>query len=247
MDKLLIRGGGRLDGEVRIAGAKNAALPILAGTPAGRGPGAPFQRAPPARHHHHSGIAGPHGGGLHPGRAHGRPVRRQPRQAVFCTLRAGAYHARLHPGAGAPLWPASARPMSPCREAVPLAPGRSICISMGCGPWAPISVSSRAISGPGPSGCMAPHLILELVTVTGTENLMMAAGPGPGRDPDRECRPGARGRGPGGFPDRHGGAHRGAPWYRSHPHPGRGPPGWAPVTASCRIASRRAPSWWRRP
>jgi UDP-N-acetylglucosamine 1-carboxyvinyltransferase len=32
MDKLLIRGGGRLDGEVRIAGAKNAALPILAGT-----------------------------------------------------------------------------------------------------------------------------------------------------------------------------------------------------------------------
>jgi UDP-N-acetylglucosamine 1-carboxyvinyltransferase len=32
MDKLLIRGGERLDGEVRIAGAKNAALPILAGT-----------------------------------------------------------------------------------------------------------------------------------------------------------------------------------------------------------------------
>jgi len=32
MDKLLITGGRRLDGEVRIAGAKNAALPILAGT-----------------------------------------------------------------------------------------------------------------------------------------------------------------------------------------------------------------------
>ena len=32
MDKLLIRGGERLDGEVHIAGAKNAALPILAGT-----------------------------------------------------------------------------------------------------------------------------------------------------------------------------------------------------------------------
>jgi len=32
MDKLLIRGGQRLDGEVRIAGAKNAALPILAAT-----------------------------------------------------------------------------------------------------------------------------------------------------------------------------------------------------------------------
>lgn len=32
MDKLLISGGIRLNGEVRIAGAKNAALPILAGT-----------------------------------------------------------------------------------------------------------------------------------------------------------------------------------------------------------------------
>ncbi len=32
MDKLLIRGGARLEGEVTISGAKNAALPILAGT-----------------------------------------------------------------------------------------------------------------------------------------------------------------------------------------------------------------------
>jgi len=32
LDKLLITGGGKLDGEVRISGAKNAALPILAAT-----------------------------------------------------------------------------------------------------------------------------------------------------------------------------------------------------------------------
>lgn len=32
MDKLLIKGGVRLDGEIRIAGAKNSALPILAAT-----------------------------------------------------------------------------------------------------------------------------------------------------------------------------------------------------------------------
>ncbi len=32
MDKLLIAGGARLDGEIRASGAKNAALPILAGT-----------------------------------------------------------------------------------------------------------------------------------------------------------------------------------------------------------------------
>ena len=38
MDKLLIQGGERLTGEVRIAGAKNAALPILAGTLLAEGP-----------------------------------------------------------------------------------------------------------------------------------------------------------------------------------------------------------------
>ncbi len=38
MDKLIITGGFRLDGEVRIAGAKNAALPILAATLLADGP-----------------------------------------------------------------------------------------------------------------------------------------------------------------------------------------------------------------
>lgn len=32
MDKLIITGGARLSGELRISGAKNAALPILAAT-----------------------------------------------------------------------------------------------------------------------------------------------------------------------------------------------------------------------
>ena len=32
MDKLIITGGNRLDGEIRISGAKNSALPILAAT-----------------------------------------------------------------------------------------------------------------------------------------------------------------------------------------------------------------------
>ena len=32
MDKLIITGGQRLDGDIRISGAKNAALPILAAT-----------------------------------------------------------------------------------------------------------------------------------------------------------------------------------------------------------------------
>jgi UDP-N-acetylglucosamine 1-carboxyvinyltransferase len=32
MDKLIITGGATLDGEIRISGAKNAALPILMGS-----------------------------------------------------------------------------------------------------------------------------------------------------------------------------------------------------------------------
>ncbi len=38
LNKLLIRGGTRLDGEIRISGAKNAVLPILAGTLLADGP-----------------------------------------------------------------------------------------------------------------------------------------------------------------------------------------------------------------
>ena len=36
MDKITIKGGARLKGEVRISGAKNAALPILASALLGR-------------------------------------------------------------------------------------------------------------------------------------------------------------------------------------------------------------------
>ena len=38
MDKLIITGGPRLDGEIRISGAKNAALPILSATLLADGP-----------------------------------------------------------------------------------------------------------------------------------------------------------------------------------------------------------------
>ncbi|OUS31705.1 UDP-N-acetylglucosamine 1-carboxyvinyltransferase [Gammaproteobacteria bacterium 45_16_T64] len=38
MDKLIITGGARLDGEIRISGAKNSALPVLAATLLSKGP-----------------------------------------------------------------------------------------------------------------------------------------------------------------------------------------------------------------
>ena len=61
VDKLQITGGIPLEGEVRISGAKNATLPILAGGAAGRRAGDDRQRAAPAGCHHHHRTARPHG------------------------------------------------------------------------------------------------------------------------------------------------------------------------------------------
>jgi len=48
MDKLIITGGARLDGEIRISGAKNSALPILAATLLWTGAAPSVNAAPPA-------------------------------------------------------------------------------------------------------------------------------------------------------------------------------------------------------
>ncbi|MCK7579446.1 MAG: hypothetical protein MZV65_29475 [Chromatiales bacterium] len=61
MDKLIVYGGTPLRGEIRISGAKNAALPVLAAALLADGPLDDRQRAAPARHHHHHGAAGAHG------------------------------------------------------------------------------------------------------------------------------------------------------------------------------------------
>ena len=53
MDKLQISGGARLDGEITISGAKNAALPILAATLLASDTVVSRQRPAPARRHHH--------------------------------------------------------------------------------------------------------------------------------------------------------------------------------------------------
>ena len=61
MDKLLINGGNRLNGDIAISGAKNAALPILCAGLLTAGDLELSQRAAPARCRHHAQIAGPDG------------------------------------------------------------------------------------------------------------------------------------------------------------------------------------------
>jgi len=47
MDKLLITGGHQLNGEIRISGSKNAALPILAATLLAETPCHTYKTSPP--------------------------------------------------------------------------------------------------------------------------------------------------------------------------------------------------------
>ena len=51
------------------------------------------------------------------------------------------------------------------------------------------------------------HLTLDMVTVTGTENLMMAGHPGRGDHHHRKCGPGAGGHGSGRLSERYGRTH----------------------------------------
>jgi UDP-N-acetylglucosamine 1-carboxyvinyltransferase len=61
MDKLLIRGGRQLHGEVRISGAKNAALPELCAALLTAEPVTLSQRAAPAGRGHHAQAHPQHG------------------------------------------------------------------------------------------------------------------------------------------------------------------------------------------
>ena len=124
VDKLQITGGVPLEGEVRISGAKNATLPILAGGAAGRRPGDHRQRAAPARRDHHDRAARPHGRDGHGRRAHAhRGRRRHASRECFApyelvkTMRASI----LVLGR---CWRASAAPTCRCRAAAPSARGR---------------------------------------------------------------------------------------------------------------------------
>jgi hypothetical protein len=63
VDKLVVKGGARLRGDVRVSGAKNAALPILASALLARGPRVP-QRPRSGRRAHHEAAAGRAGGGI---------------------------------------------------------------------------------------------------------------------------------------------------------------------------------------
>ena len=73
-------------------------------------------------------------------------------------------------------WRASARRACRCPAAARSARGRSTSTSRACRRWAPRSASSTATSSrSAPSGLKGARITTDMVTVTGTENLLMAA------------------------------------------------------------------------
>ena len=109
-----------------------------------------------------------------------------------------------------------------------------------CRRWARTSRSRTATSARARQRLHGARLVLDTVTVTGTENLMMAATLADGDDRHRERGARARGRGPREFPDRHGRADPG----RRHRQDRRSRASSvcaARATRCCPTASRAAP------
>ena len=210
MDKLLIRGGRRLHGEVTISGAKNAALPELC---------AALLTAEPVTLHNvprlqdvatmlkllrnmgvGSSATSEPGGVTHRRRRLDSPE--APYELVK-TMRARSW-------CWARCWRASARRRCRCPAAAPSARGRWTSTSRACRRWARRSASSTATSiAKAEARLKGARITTDMVTVTGTENLLMAADAGRRRDGARERRAGARNRRPGRDADRDGRADRG--------------------------------------
>jgi hypothetical protein len=135
MQKLSIQGGVPLSGEVRVAGAKNAALPILA---------ASLLTAAPVRITNVPQLndvgtmlklLGRMGVKVEARRA--RCARRAPGGRAVRALRPGEDDARIDPRARAAHARASARRACRCPAAAPSASGPWTCTSRACARWAP--------------------------------------------------------------------------------------------------------------
>ena len=128
MDRIRIRGGRPLSGEIEIGGAKNAALPLMAA-------GMLTEDRLVLSNVPRLADIQTMGGAAVPARHHGRAVgkdRRTPLagrtdQQHRGALRHRPQDARLRAWCWDRCWPASVRPGCPCPAAAPSAPAPSIC------------------------------------------------------------------------------------------------------------------------
>ena len=174
MDKLQIVGGKRLNGEITISGAKNAALPILC---AGLLTAGDLELSNvPRLHDVKTMLKLLAQTGLTVDQDDERVTLNGSRHRhAGSAVRTGEDHARLDPGARARCWRASAKPRCRCRAAARSARARSTSTSRACRRWAP---RSRIEGGYIYAKCKklkGARIRTDMITVTGTENLLMAA------------------------------------------------------------------------
>ena len=242
MDKIVVEGGARLRGEIAVSGAKNAALPLLASALLCDG-ASTFKNVPrlgdvltmgkllerlgcevTGRGKRTMTIAPPAGGGRAStawgrastaaggGRSSGRRRTFEAPYELVKTMRAGVLvlgpliarygRARVSMPGGCAI---GARPIDQHLKGLE-AMGAKVTLSHGY-----VECEARRLRG--------ARIVLDIPTVTGCENLMMAAVLAKGHTLHRERRARARDRGAGPGAGQDGRAHRG----RRHPgHRGRG-------------------------
>ena len=254
MDKLLIRGGRRLEGEVTISGAKNAALPELCAALLTAEPVTLQQRAAPAGREHDAEAAAQHG------RAGRAQRRRSPTRVTLDASRLTSPEApyelvKTMRASILVLGPLLARFGEATRVAARrlrdrLAAGRPA----HQGPAGDGRRRSRVehgyivAQGRRNGGLKGARITTDMVTVTGTENLLMAATLADGETVLENAAQEPEIADLAELLIAMGAQHRG-PRHQPHPHPGRRAAARRRRTASCPTASRPAPSCapWRPP
>ncbi len=194
MDKLQIRGGVPLEGEVKISGSKNATLPILAGRDSRVGAGGRRQRAAPQGRDHHDPAAS---------RRMGATVTIDERSRI--EVDGSSIKDTMAPYELVKTMRASILVLGPLLARFGTA---DVPLPGGCAIGArPVNIHVAGLQAMGADITIdggyiraragrlkGARLVLDTVTVTGTENLMMAAALADGEDDPRERGARARGR-----------------------------------------------------
>ena len=177
MDKFVIRGGNPLLGTIRVSGAKNAALPAMAAALLTEEP-VILENIPQVRDIETTRkLLAAMGAEVELG--YGRAQHRTTICARNLTSPEASYELVKQMRASSlvlgPLVARCGRARVSFPADAPLERGQSICTSKDWNAWAQKSRRTTATSKPAPTGSRAARFVFDKITVTGTEDLLMAA------------------------------------------------------------------------
>ena len=190
MSSIVVTGGRPLTGEVRVGGAKNSALKLMAAALLAPGVSTLAQRA---RHRRRRASWPRCSSGLGATRRALRPRaddrRDRAHRRYEAPVRDGRADARVHVRARLARRPARPRARGACPAAATSARARSTCTSAGLEALGvEIDVEHGYIDATAPRGLDGAHVSLDFPSVGATENLLMAAALARGHDRHRQRR-----------------------------------------------------------